>query len=66
MLGPLDLQGDLNADDVMNVTDVTLLINLILNGGNEDYITAHIADLNGDSNVNVTDVTVLINEILGL
>lgn len=64
MLGPLNLTGDLNEDDTVNVTDVTTLINLILLGGSDDYITTCLADLNEDGMINVTDVTALINEIL--
>ena len=53
--------GDINGDGVVNVTDVTALINRIL--GTADYSDA-VCDLNADGTVNVSDVTTLINLIL--
>ena len=50
---------DLNADNEVNVGDVTTLVNAILGKGGEG------ADLNGDNAVNVGDVTKLVNVILG-
>lgn len=55
-------KGDINGDDVVNVTDVTALINTIL--GTADYDSS-LCDMNGDGVLNVTDVTALINTILG-
>ena len=55
------LTGDINGDGIVNVTDVTALINTIL--GTASYDEA-LCDLNGDGVVNVTDVTALINLIL--
>lgn len=53
--------GDINGDGLVDVSDVTLLVNKILNlveTPNE------MCDLNGDGIVDVSDVTVLINLIL--
>lgn len=58
-----NLYGDLNGDGIVNVTDVTALINTIL--GTADYSEA-LCDLNDDGIVNVTDVTTLINHILSM
>ena len=56
--------GDVNGDGVVNVTDVTLLINRILNSADDDcYLVA--ADVNSDGVVNVTDVTMLISMLMG-
>ncbi len=55
-------KGDVNADGVLNVSDVTALINKIL--GTADYADA-VCDINADGEVNVSDVTALINLILG-
>lgn len=55
------LLGDLNDDGTLSVTDVTLLVNLILEGGEPDY---EVADINKDGSVSVTDVTLLVNIIL--
>ena len=54
--------GDINGDGIVNVTDVTALINTILGTASYDDT---LCDLNGDGVVNVTDVTALINLILG-
>ena len=53
------IQGDLNGDGVVNISDINVIINLILNG---DTIEA--ADVNGDHAVNVTDLNAIINIIL--
>ena len=52
--------GDLNGDGQLNVTDVTVLINMIL--GTEPMSAK--ADINGDGKVDVSDITALINLIL--
>ncbi|MGN0209865.1 MAG: dockerin type I domain-containing protein, partial [Muribaculaceae bacterium] len=57
----VDLVGDLNADGIINVSDVTALINHIL--GTVSY-SENICDINGDGVVNVTDVTTLTNYLL--
>jgi len=57
---PEFLRGDVNQDKQVNISDVTVLINLILSG---DEAPAS-ADCNLDTNVNISDVTVLINYIL--
>ncbi len=53
------LTGDVNGDGVVNNTDVSALINVILGDAAYDN-----TDLNGDGVVNNTDVTSLINIIL--
>ncbi|MCQ2291446.1 MAG: dockerin type I domain-containing protein [Muribaculaceae bacterium] len=53
----------MNEDDVLDVSDVTSLINYLLGTKSLPDITK--ADINGDFEVNVSDVTVLINLILG-
>lgn len=58
-LGP---QGDANGDNVVSISDVTYLIDLLLTG-NGDYILE--ADVNRDGNVNISDVTCLIDILLG-
>lgn len=56
------LVGDINSDGLVNVADVTLLIDIVLNS-NDGY-GLEIVDLNNDSVVNVADVTALINLVL--
>jgi hypothetical protein len=56
-------RGDVNDDGQVNVSDVTVLINMIL--GTVTMNDA-VADVNADGQVNVSDVTALINIILGV
>jgi hypothetical protein len=53
--------GDLNGDGKVNVSDVTVLINMILG---IVPMNQSVADVNGDGKVNVSDVTAIINMIL--
>lgn len=57
--GQKTLKGDVNGDGIINVDDVTELVNLILAGGSNS-----VADINGDGVINVDDVTELVNIIL--
>ena len=59
---PSVLPGDINEDGVVNVSDVTCLVNKIL--GEAEY-TDEVCDINKDGVVNVSDVTALISMILG-
>ena len=51
--------GDINGDAIVNVQDIILLINLILNGQQDDS-----ADINADGTINILDVVQVINIIL--
>ena len=53
--------GDINADEIINILDVVLLVNIILGTG--DFLPS--ADLNGDEIANILDVVLLVNIILG-
>lgn len=53
--------GDINGDGVVDVSDVTALINKIL--GTAEFAD-EVCDINGDGEINVSDVTQLINQIL--
>ena len=53
--------GDVNGDGRVNVSDVSVLINMILGIVPVDE---SLADVNGDGRVNVSDVSALINLIL--
>ncbi len=55
------LRGDINGDGIVNVADVTALIQIVLNNTPVDL---DLADLNGDGNINVADVTTLIQIVL--
>lgn len=56
-----EIRGDVNGDGLVNVADVTALIQIVLNSTPVDL---SIADLNNDSQVNVGDVTALIQQVL--
>lgn len=59
------LRGDLNGDGNVDVSDVSILIDVVL--GKEVVLAeGAISDLNNDGNNDVTDVSILIDIILGL
>ena len=55
-------RGDINGDGIVNVADVTALIQIVLNS--TPLADQSIADLTGDGVVNVADVTALIHLVL--
>ena len=59
--------GDVNKDGLVNITDVTTLIDHLLNSDFEDaddFSPAN-ADVNGDGDINVGDLAELIDKLLG-
>ena len=60
-VSPTIRHGDVNHDGIVNITDLTELVNMLL-GGNE--CCSICGDLNADEDLNITDVTSLINLIL--
>ena len=55
-----DIQiGDLNSDDLINISDIIILINMILN---DEYLQQ--GDLNVDGMINIADIVLLVNIIL--
>ena len=59
------LMGDANNDGVVNVFDVTAMVNYIL-GSSTGTFMFEAADVNADGIVNVFDVTKVVNIILGV
>lgn len=57
------LKGDANGDGLVNISDVTAIINYLLSGCISSFHTEN-ADMNDDNNVNITDATMLINAIM--
>jgi hypothetical protein len=55
--------GDVNHDGKRNITDVTLLINVLLGSGGDGLCTV-CADVNGDAKLSIEDVTALIGILL--
>jgi len=60
---PEFILGDVNDDGLVNIKDVTALINYLLNG-DESLININAADVKDDDIVNIGDVTALINLLL--
>ena len=58
--------GDINQDDVLNITDVVVLVNIIINIFSSNDKQEVIADVNNDGEINIVDVVVLVNLILGI
>lgn len=59
------LEGDINGDGEVNISDVTSLVSLILEDSGDTFYPSNI-DVNGDREVNISDVTALISIILSL
>ena len=57
------LRGDVNLDKVVNIADVTALIDYLLSGST-DGISVENANCNQDEGVNIADVTALIDFLL--
>ena len=62
--GDEPLKGDVNGDEVVNIADVTVLIDYLL-GNVPQSFNEQAADVNGDSVINIADVTALIDILLG-
>ena len=57
------LEGDINGDGEVNISDVTSLISMILEDHGDTFYPDYI-DVNGDRELNISDVTALISIIL--
>ncbi len=55
------IPGDVNDNGEVNISDVTILINLVMSGTSTGSSNT---DVNADGSVNITDVTTLINYLL--
>jgi len=57
--------GDINADSMLDITDIVSLVNIVLNiGGTPSENELCAADFNSDGLINVLDVIQLVNSIL--
>ena len=56
-----DARGDVDGDGIVNITDVTALLNYLATSGTNNPA----CDVDGDGIVNITDVTALLNVLAG-
>ena len=56
--------GDVNDDGMVNIADVTRLIDYLLDSENTDNFNENAANVNGDADINIADVTALIDRLL--
>ena len=59
---PTTLKGDVDGSGTVNISDVTTLIDYLLN--NDTVINRENADIDGDGTINISDVTALIDKLL--
>ena len=59
---PDHVQGDIDGDGKLTISDVTDLIDIILQGSEAEY---PMADVDGDGEVRISDVTTVIDLLLG-
>ena len=67
-LGTVGLQtelGDVDLDHRVTISDVTVLIDYILNNNLSYYVDKYNADVDQDGAINISDVTTLIDKLLG-
>lgn len=57
---PVEMCGDVNSDESVNILDVVFLINYLYKGGPPPYIM-EAADVNNDEAINILDVVYLLN-----
>ena len=61
---PEFIEGDVNDDGMVNIADVTRLIDYLLDNENTANFNVNAANVNGDSDINIADVTALIDRLL--
>ncbi len=61
---PEFVEGDVNDDDMVNIADVTRLIDYLLDNENTANFNVNAANVNGDADINIADVTALIDRLL--
>ena len=62
VIAAIERVGDLNLNGGLDVTDVTTMVNLMLD--NDFGELAPYADVNLDGHIDITDITTLINNVL--
>ena len=62
---PLSLRGDVNADGVVDIADVNIVINIMLGKDSADNYDGRAYITDGDTDVDIADVNAVINLMLG-
>ena len=62
---PLIINGDINGDLIINISDILEMINYITSNYSLSVSSLYAADINNDSNLNIQDIIITINIILG-
>ncbi len=57
-------EGDVNADGMIDILDLVILVNVILGVVELDLIETYAADMNLDGTINIQDIILIINMIL--
>ncbi len=60
----IGIPGDLNQDNVIDISDIILLVDIVLELSNLEISLFWIADINTDNNVDIFDIIQVINNIL--
>ena len=58
------LRGDVNCDDIVNISDVTILIDFISRRSYQELFDTVAADFNNDGVISISDITSLIDYLL--
>ena len=56
--------GDPNFDEIINISDIIIIVSYILETGNIDETQEQVCDLNSDGGINIQDILIFIQEIL--
>lgn len=59
------IKGDINGDGIVNIVDVTTLIDILLSS-DSSFSHLPMADINGDGVINIVDMSILIDTLLSV
>ena len=65
LLQPAGQSGDVNADGVVDIVDVNILINIMLGKDNAEAYNGRAYVTEGDQTVDIADVNAIVNIMLG-
>ena len=62
----VELYGDVNFDEILNILDVVLMVGFVLNNPTPTEQELLTGDMNQDGILNILDVISLVSEVIGL